>query len=254
MFKIVIRTKQNNIKQYQIEPTNQANTCAQIPNSKLKTQNSKLKTQRPGQALLVVALMMTALILFMGLGIDAGNLMGKSAKLQSAVDAAALSAAQMMSGGSGSITQTATTKAYQILEANGIPSNTLVLRQVDFPGPNQVHVRAVQRVNTYFMRLIPMWRTVPVNAQATADLNSYAEMTTKPYGLPGVVNELNMMVWGVQLLAQRRRRLLGVPHGRYQQPQPRIRQTALRLPVPYRCAAQLSKPPPAGRAIRPRHI
>jgi hypothetical protein len=154
-----------------------------------------LGTQK-AQALVVIALMMTVLILFMGLGVDAGNLMGKTAKLQSAVDAAALSAAQMM-GGSGAVTQTATTKAYQILEANGIPSNTLVLRQVDFPGPNQVHVKATQNVPTYFMRLIPMWRTVPVTAQATADLNSYAEITTKPYGVPGVVNELNMMVWGV---------------------------------------------------------
>ncbi len=159
-----------------------------------KAQNSKL---RSGQALVVIALMMSVLILFLGLGVDAGNMMGKAAKLQSAVDAAALSAAQELSGG-GAVTTTAEMKAFQILEANGVASNTLNSKRVDFPnGSNQVHVIAVQNVNTYFMRIIPMWRVVQVKAEATADLNSYAEMTTKPYGKAGVVNELNMMVWGV---------------------------------------------------------
>lgn len=157
---------------------------------KNKVRSARLK----GQALVVVALMMTVLILFLGLGVDAGNLMGKSAKLQSAVDAAALSAAETLSGGN-AITQTATTKAYQMLEANGIPSNTLTVRDVTVES-NQVHIKASQSVNTYFMRIIPIWRTVQVKAEAIADLNSYAEITTKPYGLPGVVNELNMMVWG----------------------------------------------------------
>src|SRR6476659_5858638 len=63
-----------------------------------------------GQAMLVIALMMTVLIMFVGLGVDVGNLMGKRAKLQSAVDSAALSAAQIMQDG-GVISSTITTKA-----------------------------------------------------------------------------------------------------------------------------------------------
>src|SRR5690348_12742590 len=49
-----------------------------------------------GQTLIIVALMMTVLLLIVGLGVDVGNLMGKRSKLQSAVDAAALSAAQLL--------------------------------------------------------------------------------------------------------------------------------------------------------------
>jgi hypothetical protein len=140
--------------------------------------------------------MMVLLLMFIGLAIDAAHLMGKRAKLQSAVDAAVLSAAQMLV--SGEINQpAATTKAYQLLEANGVPSTSLQVREVSFPAANQVRLRAVQRVDTFFMRIVPAWRTMEVSAEAVADINSYAEINIKPYGRPGEVNELNLMVWGV---------------------------------------------------------
>lgn len=156
-----------------------------------------LHVRTKGQALVIVALVLTVLLLFIGLGVDVGNMMGRRAKLQSAVDTAALSAAQTLAGG-GTITQTTIYKAFQILQANGVPTTTLNMSRssVDFPGTSQVRVRAVMRVNTFFMRIIPMWQTVEVSAEATADLNSYAEIYTKPYGIPGVVTELNIMVWG----------------------------------------------------------
>jgi Flp pilus assembly protein TadG len=150
-----------------------------------------------GQAMLVIALMMTVLIMFVGLGVDVGNLMGKRAKLQSAVDAAALSAAQIMQDG-GVVSSTVSTKAYQMLQANGVPTSTLSSSNVnvDFAS-SQVTIHAVQAEDTFFMRIIPLWRTVNVSADATADFNSYAEINTKPYGQAGVVNELNISVWGI---------------------------------------------------------
>ena len=155
------------------------------------------RTRTRGQALVIVALVLTVLLLFIGLGVDVGNMMGRRAKLQSAVDAAVLSAAQTLSG-VGTLTQITILKTYQILQANGVPTTTLNMARtsVDFPGTNQVRLRTAQRVDTFFMRLIPLWRTVEVTAEATADLNSYAEIYTKPFGKPGVVNELNLMVWG----------------------------------------------------------
>ena len=155
-----------------------------------------------GQAMLVIALMMTVLILFVGLGVDVGNLMGKRAKLQSAVDAAALSAAQIMQDG-GVISSTVSTKAYQMLQANGVPTSTLSSSNinVDFAA-SQVTIHAVQAEDTFFMRIIPLWRTVNVSADATADFNSYAEINTKPYGQAGVVNELNISVWGIDSFRQ----------------------------------------------------
>ena len=155
-----------------------------------------------GQAMLVIALMMTVLILFVGLGVDVGNLMGKRAKLQSAVDAAALSAAQIMQDG-GVISTTVSTKAYQMLQANGVPTSTLSSSNinVDFAA-SQVTIHAVQAEDTFFMRIVPLWRTVDVSADATADFNSYAEINTKPYGQAGVVNELNISVWGIDSFRQ----------------------------------------------------
>lgn len=173
-----------------------------LPGRKARRNDNTDRADRPshparkGQTLVVIALTMTLLILFIGLAIDGGNLMGKKAKLQSAVDSSALSAALTLVGDS-VVTSTTIAQAYMVLEVNGVPSSTLASRRVDFPGVNQVRVRAVQRVQTYFMGLIPAWRTVNIDAESTADVNAYAEITAKPYGKPGVVNELNLMVWGV---------------------------------------------------------
>lgn len=160
--------------------------------------SARRRVERPrskGQALLIIALMMTMLVLFVGLGVDVGNLMGKRAKLQSAVDASALSAAQLLTDGV--VTTTVQTKAYQMLEANGILSNTLASKTVDVNiDLRQVRVQAVQHVDTFFMRIVPLWRIVDVSAEATADLNAFAEMNIKPYGQPGVVNELMLQTWG----------------------------------------------------------
>ncbi|HKP54558.1 MAG TPA: Tad domain-containing protein [Chloroflexia bacterium] len=156
-----------------------------------------LRTRTRGQALIIVGIVLTVLILFVGLGVDVGNMMARRAKLQSAVDAAVLSAAQTLQGSS-SVTQTATTKAFQVLQGNGVYTSTLNMARtsVDFPGLRQVRMQAVQRVNTFFMRIIPIWQTVEISADATADLNTYAEINTKPFGNPGVVTELNLQVWG----------------------------------------------------------
>lgn len=156
-----------------------------------------LRARSKGQALVVVALTMTVLILFVGLGVDVANLMGKKSKLQSATDTSALSAVQILAGSS-TFTSTAQVKAMQMLQTNGILTNTLNMSRtfVSFPAPSQISIHAVQHVDTFFMRLIPAFATVDISADATADINSYAEINAKPYGLPGVVNELNLMVWG----------------------------------------------------------
>lgn len=151
--------------------------------------------RRKGQALYIVVGMMLVLILMTALAVDVGLLMGKRAKLQSAVDSAALSAVQMLVANTG---VTTSTKASQILEANSIPISSLsayTVTTVPYVG-NQIRIQAVQRVNTFFIRVIPAWSAVDISAEATADINSYAEINAKPYGIPGVVNELNLMVWG----------------------------------------------------------
>ena len=144
-----------------------------------------------GQALLIVTLMSMVLMLIVGLGVDVGNLIGKRAKLQSAVDSSALSAVEMLVGGG--TTQSATNKGFQMLETNGVLTGTLDMSRtvITFPAPQQVRIHAVQHADTFFMRLVPAWRVVDIEAEATADINSYAEINAKPYGKAGVVNELN---------------------------------------------------------------
>lgn len=162
-----------------------------------RSSKSLLHARTKGQALLIIALAMMVLILFTGLAVDAGNLMSRRGKLQSAVDAAALSGAQLLNGTT-IVHPEAEQKAYQILSANGIYTSTLNMSvtTVTFPRPSQISIHAVQRVDTLFMRIIPMFATMEVSADATADLNSFAEINAKPYGKAGVVNELNLMVWG----------------------------------------------------------
>ncbi len=151
-------------------------------------------SQEAGQTLLLVALMMVTLLLFVGLGVDVANLMARRAKLQSAVDTSALSAVQMLVGNAPTSPQI---KAEQIMEANGIPLSSLSQPlEVTLPVAQQVRVRAVERVETYFIRLLPAFARVDISAEAIADVNNYAEILAKPYGVPGVVNELNLMVWG----------------------------------------------------------
>ena len=162
-----------------------------ISGNSARPTRSRVKSK--GQALLLVALMLSLLVMFVGLAVDVGHLMGSRAKLQSAVDTSTLSAAQMLVA---SEPVSATVKADQMLEANGIPYNTLARSSVTYPATNQVHMEVEQRVETFFMRIIPAWETVTISAQATADINSYAEINAKPYGVPGIVNELNLMVWG----------------------------------------------------------
>ncbi|MEA2576341.1 MAG: hypothetical protein QOH93_3639, partial [Chloroflexia bacterium] len=173
------------------------NTNMQAHPTNSRAKSGALRAHGKGQALIIVALAMTVLILFVGLGVDVANLMAKKTKLQSAVDSAALSGAQLLTGDT-SVHPSAIQKAYQILTANSVPTTTLnmTVSTVTFPRPSQISIHAVQRVNTFFMRIIPAFATMEVSADATADLNAFAEINAKPYGIPGVVNELNLMVWG----------------------------------------------------------
>jgi hypothetical protein len=173
-----------------------------MSNTKFKTViESRFSARRPhaesaeGQALVITALLLVVLLLFVGLGVDVGNLMARRAKLQSAVDASALSAAQMLVSDAQS---TPRQKAEQMMVANGVPLTSLAqtLTVDEYAALFQVHIAAVQRVDTYFMRLLPGFETVNISAQATADLSSYAEINAKPFGEPGVVNQVNLMVWG----------------------------------------------------------
>src|SRR4051812_20145203 len=125
------------------DPQSQTNDPHHPPighvHSAFRIPHSALARRSRGQTLVIVALMMTVLLLFVGLGVDVGNLMAKRAKLQSATDSATLSAALLMADSNVNPNIVAT-KAMQILNTNGVLTPTLNMgqTQVTFPATNQV--------------------------------------------------------------------------------------------------------------------
>ncbi|MEI6085328.1 MAG: VWA domain-containing protein [Verrucomicrobiota bacterium] len=139
----------------------------------MKSQIQKLlglKQQR-GQMLLMFVLFLVVLILFLGLAIDLGFAYSTRAELSKAVDAAALAGINNLSQG----TITASSYAAATFAANyGRPgrdtgSITPVTTFGTDAGNNLfISVDAATRINTFFVRILPTWKTLPVKASAQA--------------------------------------------------------------------------------------
>ena len=119
-----------------------------------------------GQTIIVFALLFSTLVLFTGLALDAGLLYVTKAKLSSAVDGACLAGMKNLSLGQ----PTASTLATNIFNANygaNAPTPTITF-PTDSSGNQQVSVSATANVNTYFIRLISAFATVPVSDTAVS--------------------------------------------------------------------------------------
>ena len=124
-----------------------------------------VKSER-GQMMLVFALVLSVLILFTGLALDAGLLYVTKAKLSTSVDAACLTGMRNLSSGQ----TTATTLATGMFNANygpNPPTPTITYPKDSF-GNQQVSVTATANVNTLFMRVLSQWASVPVAATAVS--------------------------------------------------------------------------------------
>ncbi|MGA2904925.1 MAG: pilus assembly protein TadG-related protein, partial [Candidatus Korobacteraceae bacterium] len=119
-----------------------------------------------GQTLLIYGLMLSVLVLFAGLAIDAGVLYVTRARLSAAADSACLTGMKNLASGQ----TTAATLAKDMFNANfGVnPPTPTVSFPTDQYGDQQVKVTATANVSTYFMRLLPVWATVPVSDTAVA--------------------------------------------------------------------------------------
>ena len=124
-----------------------------------------IKSER-GQIMLVFALMLTVIVLFTGLAIDAGILYVTKAKLSTSVDAACLTGMKNLSLGQ----TTATTLATEIFNANygpNAPTPTITF-PLDAYGDQQVKVVASVNVSTLFIRILPQFAIVPVGDTAVS--------------------------------------------------------------------------------------
>ena len=128
--------------------------------------NSNIFKSERGQTIIIFALLFSTLVLFTGLALDAGLLYVTKAKLSSAVDGACLAAMKNLALGQA----TATTLGTNIFNANyganaPVPGITF---PTDANGNQQVKVTATANVNTYFIRLISAFATVPVSDTAVS--------------------------------------------------------------------------------------
>ncbi len=122
--------------------------------------NANIVKSERGQTIIIYALVVPILILFAGFAIDAGNLYVIKAKLSTAVDGATLTGMKNLQSGQ----TTASTLAADMFAANygaGAPTPTITF-PMDPYGDQQVKVTATVNVNTWFMRYLSNWATVPV--------------------------------------------------------------------------------------------
>lgn len=153
-----------------------------------------------GQSIVIIAVVMVALLAFVGLAIDLGLVWARRAQLTAAVDAAALAGVTEIetSGGMGA----AQTKAKQFLYSNEIPtsvvsSNTLTryAQSANAIGATQFTVTSTWPVELYFMRLLG-FQTFNVTHSATAAYFPLVDIYASRRVELGTLNASNQAVFG----------------------------------------------------------
>ena len=130
-----------------------------------------------GQTLLMFVLFMIVLIVFIGLGVDMGFAYMTRARLSKAVDSACLTGMRNLSQGKPAADKAARAAFSANYGTSGrdVPPGPAVV--VNFGTVNNnavIDVKATDSINTYFIRVLPLWKTLAVgsSAQATrADVN-----------------------------------------------------------------------------------
>jgi Flp pilus assembly protein TadG len=124
-----------------------------------------------GQIIILLAICLTVILMFLALSVDVGFAYVTRAKLSKAVDAACLEAMKNLSQGQAM----ARTLAQNTFNANyptsGLDANAPVLAinfTTDAYGQTMVSVSASATIKTFFMRLIPKYRTLTVSNSAEA--------------------------------------------------------------------------------------
>ncbi len=127
--------------------------------------------EKDGQTLIMFTLFLVVIVLFVGLGIDVGFAYVTKASLSKAVDAAALAGTRNLSLGQ----QQATAIAQSTFTINyGHPGRDVgspvvnLLFTTDSSKNTYLNIDATATINTYFIRILPLWKTLQVRASAQA--------------------------------------------------------------------------------------
>lgn len=169
-----------------------------------KSQGSALEK---GQSIVLIALMMVAIVAFVGIAVDVGFIFARGSQLQSAIDSAALAGVVELSDWSSVNTSSeadARTKSGQFLNANNMPvSVTLSINEtgnthvVKTPlGATEYSVTATWPVETYFLRVIGFDEPINLTRSATAAVFSLAEIYVSRRVEDGVLSTSNQGIFG----------------------------------------------------------
>lgn len=131
----------------------------------------KRKNER-GQILLMLAVCLPILLLFLGLAMDAGFAYVTRARLSKAVDAACLTVMRNLSQGQSTAAALGTNSFnanYPTTSLDSIPPAVNITFALDANGNTLVNATGTATIKTFFIRILPQFRTVSVadRAQAT---------------------------------------------------------------------------------------
>lgn len=136
--------------------------------------NEKRNRNESGQTLLLFILFLVVILLFAGLGIDLGFAYVTRANLSKAVDSACLMGVRNLSQGQSQ----AEAVARSTFAANyGKPGRDVVSPTVnvafstDASNNTIIDVDATATINTFFIRILPSWKTLNVGANSQATRN-----------------------------------------------------------------------------------
>jgi len=132
---------------------------------------SRIQSNDRGQIIVLLAICLTALLMFSALSIDVGFAYITRAKLSRAVDAACLEAMKNLAQGQAMARTLATNTFNANYPASGLDANAPVLSinfTSDAYGQTMVTVKATATIKTFFMRLVPKYTTLSVSNSAEA--------------------------------------------------------------------------------------
>jgi Flp pilus assembly protein TadG len=167
---------------------------------KLSHNRGVRRGNQDGQALILFTLFSIVLILFVGLGIDMGFAYVTKAQLAKAVDAATLAAVSNYSGADkgAAANALAINTFYANYATNGVSGRSTGGKKVtptgtfgtDATGNLTYTMNVADTVNTYFIGLLPQWKTLTIG-----DL---AEATRAPVVMTLVLDRTGSMTPGIQ--------------------------------------------------------
>ena len=170
-------------------------------------QKQQATNREKGQSIVLIALMMIAIIAFVGIAVDVGFIFARGSQLQSAIDSASLAGVvELTSWSPGDTTSEgeARTKSAQFLNANNMPvsvtnsingTNNIEVSTTPL-GATQYAVTATWPVETFFLKVIGFREPIDLTRSATSAIFSLADIYVSRRVEDGVVSTSNQGIFG----------------------------------------------------------